>query len=213
MANKKFCLMKQNRINLSFEKYSDADFENKVTYIIECMTGNANFGTPVPPLADVQAALDKFSDALTAAAGLDRVAVAEKNKCREDLVQLVVQLGNYVIYIANGNTAILASSGYTPSKQREPRNITNPGNVTLSNGVTSGELVAKVKRVSGASAYFYQITGEEPTENTQWVSTSGTRSQFTFTDLVPGKRYWVRMAAIGRDQQVAYSPVATQFVQ
>lgn len=204
--------MKQNRINLSFSEYSDADFENKVTYIIECMTDNPNFAAPVPPLGDVKAALGKFSDALTAAAGLDRVAVAEKNKCRDELTQLVIDLGNYVIYVAKGDVAILVSSGYTVNKQREPRNITNPGNVTLSIGVTSGVLVAKIKRVSGATGYIYQLATEEPTENTQWVSTSCSRSQFAFTDLVPGKRYWVRVAAMGRQEQVAYSTIASQFV-
>lgn len=205
--------MKTQKINLSFSEYTDADFENKVALIISSMTGNLHFPSPIPTLADVQAALTKYSADLVAAATLDRVAVAAKNKSREQLELLVAQLGMYVMYIANGDAAILTSSGYTLSKQPEPRYITNPGNVELGNGITSGELVAKVVAVAGARSYTYQITTEEPTPATVWDSNNSTRSKFTFQNLVPGKRYWIRVAVTGRDEQVAYSPVASQYAQ
>ena len=205
--------MKTQKINISFSGYTDADFENKAAHIHASMAGNPAFPTPIPTLADVQAALTRYSNDLVAAATLDRVAVAEKNKSRLQLELLLAQLGMYVMFIANGDAAILTSSGYTLSKMPEPRYITNPGNVDLGNGITSGELVASVKAVSGAKSYLYQIAAEEPKDNTQWESNSSTRSKFTFTDLVPGKRYWVRVAATGRDEQVAYSPVASQYVQ
>jgi Fibronectin type III domain len=205
--------MKTQKINLSFSKYTDAEFENKVAYILTSMTANPAFPTPIPALADVQTALTKYSADLVAAATLDRVAVANKNQSRAQLELLVKQLGMYVMYIANGDAAILTSSGFTLSKQPEPRYITNPGNVTLSNGLSSGELVASVEAVAGAKSYVYQIVSAEPTDTTVWESTTVTRSKYTFTGLLPGKRYWIRVAAAGRDEQVAYSPVTSQYVQ
>lgn len=205
--------MKMQKININFDRYSDADFENKAAYILASMKNNPAFPTPIPTLVDVEAALTKFSADLTAAATLDRVAIAEKNKSRLELELLLGQLGLYVMFIANGDTAILTSSGYTLSKVPEPRYITNPGNVNLSNGITSGELVASVKAVAGANGYLYQVATEEPTDSTQWESNYSGRSKFTFTGLIPGKRYWIRVAVTGRDEQVAYSPVASQYVQ
>ena len=205
--------MKTQKINISFSNYSDADFENKVGHILASITGNPAFPAPIPTLADVQAALTKYSADLIAAATLDRVAVAEKNQSRQQLELLIAQLGMYVMFIANGDLVILTSSGYTLSKSPGPRYITNPGSVQLANGITSGELMASVKAVSGAISYVYQIATEEPTDNTHWESTTSSRSKFMFTDLVPGKRYWVKVAATGRDEQIAYSPVASQYVQ
>ena len=205
--------MKTQKINLSFYAYSDADFENKVAHILNSMTNNPAFPTPIPALADVQAALTQYSADLTAAATLDRVAIAKKNQSRAELELLVKQLGMYVMFIANGDVAILTSSGFTLSKQPEPRYITNPGNVTLSNGLSSGELVASVDAVPGAKSYVYQIAATEPTDTTVWESTPVTRSKYTFTGLVPGKRYWIRVAVAGRDEPVAYSPVASQYAQ
>lgn len=205
--------MKTPKINLGFYGYTDADFENKVAHILNSMTGNPAFPTPIPALADVQAALNKYREDLIAAATLDRVAIAKKNQSRAELELLVKQLGMYVMFIAREDVAILTSSGFTLSKQPEPRYITNPGNVTLSNGLSSGELVASVEAVPGAKSYVYQIVATEPTDTTVWESITVTRSKYTFGGLLPGKRYWVRVAAAGRDEQIAYSPVASQYVQ
>jgi hypothetical protein len=74
-------------------------------------------------------------------------------------------------------------------------------------------MVASVKTVTGASSYRHEISAEMPTEKTLWESTVTTRAKFTYNNRTPGKQYWVRVAAIGTDGQVSYSPVATQFAQ
>jgi hypothetical protein len=205
--------MKTRKVSISFSNYTDANLENKAEHILASMTGNPAFADPIPTLAQLQDAVTAYSNALVAAAGLGKNAVAEKNKSRKNLEALLKQLGMYVMYVANGDIAILTSSGYTLTKEDEPRHITNPGAVTLTNGITSGEMVAAVKTVQGASSYVHEITTELPTNNTVWTSNVSTRSRFTYRDLEPGKKYWVRVAAVGRDEQIAYSPVTAQFVQ
>jgi hypothetical protein len=204
--------MKKQKINLSYRSYSDSAFLNKAGHIVSSMTNNIYFSNPVPPLADVQDALDAYSTALVAAADLGRVNVANKNKAREVLEKLLAQLGMYVMYVANGDVLILTSSGYTLSKSPEPRYIENPGNVTLTNGITSGEIIGAVKNVA-TSGYTFEITDTLPTEETIWLSTPSSKSQFTFKNLVAGKQYWIRVAALGKRSQVAYSTVATMFAQ
>jgi hypothetical protein len=205
--------MRTQKISLSFIKYSDADFQTKAAFILTSMTGNPAFTTPVPTLAEVQAAVTKYSEDLTAAAGLGRNNVAQKNKSRSDLEGLLAQLGMYVMFVANGDAAILTSSGYTLTKMPEPAYISNPGNVTLENGVTSGEMVGSVKNVNTAKLYFHEIADQLPTQDTAWTRNQSSRSRYVFTGLTPGKQYWVRVAAAGTGEQIAYSTIATLFVQ
>lgn len=205
--------MKVIQLSVCFSRFSDADLQTKAEYILACMTGNPAFTEPIPTLAEIKAAILKYSNSLTAASGKDRILVAEKNKCRRQLESLLGQLGLYVMYVAIDDTAVLASSGFTMVKDREPQYITNPGNVTLSNGITTGQLVSSVKNVKAARNYMHQISDSEPSDNTLWDSKTATRSKFVFKDLMPGKKYWVRVAVTGPGEQIAYSTIASKFVQ
>lgn len=205
--------MRRAKISISFSSYTDANLQTKAELIIASMTPNAAFANPVPTITELQAALDQYSADLVAAASLGRTNVANKNASRQQLEMLMTRLGMYVMFVANGDEAILTSSGFSLTKTPEARFITNPGNVTLSNGITTGQMVDFVKAVAGANGYLHEICAELPTSVTIWTSYTSTRSQYTFTGLEPGKKYWVRVAATGRNEQIAYSPVASQFAQ
>jgi hypothetical protein len=205
--------MTVQKISLSFSKYGDPGFQTKAGFILTSMTDNPNFLTPVPTLETVAEAIGKFSEDLIAAAGRGRSNVAEKNKSRQELTALLVQLGMYVMLTANGDAAVLISSGYSLNKMPEPRYISNPGNVTLSNGVSAGELVDSVKKDKNVIIYSHEITDQLPNDTTVWTRVQSTRCKYVFTGLIPGKQYWVRVAAMGSGEQIAYSTIATKFVQ
>ncbi len=205
--------MRAQKVTLSFRSISDSDFLKQGVFINGSMTGNPSFPDPIPTMAQVLAGVTSYSGWLSAASGLGRNNVAQKNKARLDLEGQLQQLGMYVMYVANGDAAILTSSGFTLSKMPEPSYISNPGNVTLKNGVTSGELVDSVKNVDAARLYFHEISETAPAEATVWTRSQSSKSRFVFTGLTPGKQYWVRVAAVGSGEQLAYSTVATQFVQ
>lgn len=205
--------MNERKINLSFGKYTDANFENKGSHIVASMTDNPYFEDPSPAITVLQAAQVRYSSALVAAANLGRNEVAEKNASRFDFEQLLAALGMYVMNVARGNEQQLISSGFTLTKQPEPRHIDAPGNVTISNGLSSGELIVSVKGDRKAAGYVHQICSDYNTENPVWKSVTVSTSKYTFKDLLPGKQYWVRVAVTGSRQQLAYSPVATQFAQ
>lgn len=126
------------------------NMERKAGYILESKMGNPSFASPVPTLAELQADLVEYNVKLLAAATRSKNAVGDKNKSRKKLQGVLKQLGMYVMYIANGDEAFLTSSGYTLSKVNQPTHISKPSNVTLSNGVSSGELAAFVSALGGA---------------------------------------------------------------
>ena len=201
------------KVSLYFNNFTDVNFQKKGNSIYDSLIGNNLFSNLAPPLPTVKLALDKYIADLAAASTYDRVAVARKNKSRGELDAVLKQLGLSVMTEANGDEAALSSTGFTLVKQRENRYITNPGNVTLSNGITSGQMVSMIKAVSGGKSYIHQITSELPVDDSMWVSNNSSTSKFLFTNLIPGKQYWVRVAVIGSRNQIAYSSVGSWFAQ
>ena len=202
------------RISYNLGYFADADLADESTYITTCMKDNTNFTNPVPAIADLQAAVTTYSTALNAAAGLDRQKIAEKNQARKTLLGMLTQLGMYVMFAANGDEFILKTSGFPMGKTPEPGKLGNPGVVTLTNGVTSGQLVSSIKRTPYARIFSFEIADQYPgDEGGNWTVTHVTTCKHVFKGLTAGKQYWVRVAAIGTNGQVTYSPVATIFVQ
>jgi len=201
------------KVNISFSKFSDANFQKKGKLIYDSMNANQIYASLAADVAAMKLALDDYSEKLAAAGSNERTAVAMKNQSRQALTLILKQLGLNVIVVAKGDTAALVSSGYTLSKKPEPRYIYNPGNAIVSNGVSSGELISTVIAIAGAKSYVHQITTELAGENTVWISNTSSASKFTFTNLIPGKQYWIRVGVVGARNQVAYSSIATWFAQ
>ncbi|HEY8661587.1 MAG TPA: hypothetical protein VIL78_21300 [Hanamia sp.] len=207
--------MKQlQKLRINFSKYTDANLDLITAFILICMTGNPYFLNPVPPLAEIQAALVKYRAALESAKTRASLSVAEKNEARQELEGLLKDLGLFIMSAAKGNLAVLVSSGYPLTKVPEPRIITNPGYVFLQKGISSGLLEASVKPEKPAASYLYQICSTDPESGTEpvWISYVATSGKYVFTNLQPGKKYWVRIAAVGARGQVAYSGIFSEFV-
>jgi hypothetical protein len=201
------------KVSISFDKFGDVNFQQKSQFIYGSLNGNPWYVNLVPALPEVKMAIDKYATDLAAAATRERNAVALKNQSRTVLEGLLKQLGLSVMTEANGDEAALVSSGFTLNKDREPSYITNPGNVTLSNGITSGQMISSIKVVAGGKSYVHEIASELPVDESMWVSHTSSASKFVFNNLVPGKQYWVRVAVIGSREQKAYSTVGTMFAQ
>ncbi|MDN3655414.1 hypothetical protein QWZ08_07250 [Ferruginibacter paludis] len=205
--------MKMPGINTSFSRLSDADFETTARHINTSMQGNANFPNPNPSLAIVDAAVTRYSNALVAAKDLGKNSVAEKNESRLALEQVQRLLGLYIMNVSNGSITMLTSSGYPLSKEPGKVYLEAPQNASLTNGVTSGSLVSQVQAVKGGKGYNHQLSTEPPTDATVWQNNLSTTSKYVFTDLLPGKQYWVRVAVSGSRNQLVYSSVVSLFAQ
>lgn len=204
---------KMKKIRISFSRFTDVNFRKNGEHVYDSLINNTAFVTLATLLVVVKTALDKYTADLAAAATNDKNAVAQKNQSRFELTALLQQLGLAVMAEANGNEAMLISSGFTLVKTREVRYIANPGNVTVSQGITSGQMISMVKGQKAATSYVHQLTTELPDDNTAWISKNTSSSKFAWDGLVPGKQYWVRVAVIGSRKQIAYSTVAVWFAQ
>jgi hypothetical protein len=205
--------MQNNKINMGFTHFNGPAMQARVRDIIAALTDNALLPDPEPSIATLTTQLDTYTkDSVEAAAG-SRSAVVNKALSRKQLETSLGLLGLWIMSVAKNDLSILATCGYTISKQPQPRYITAPGLASLSNGPSGGQLVVSVPSVSGATGYQFEISGSAPGEGVSWVSTITSTTKFTYRNLVPGKQYWVRVAAAGSRQQLEYSEVVSRFIQ
>ena len=202
------------KINLGFNRYTDAALLVLAQAILAALTGNAFFPAPIPALADLQTAINDYMAALSAAQEGGKTNVATKNARKQELIDLLIQLGNYVMLTANGDEVMLTSSGFPLTKERQPLPpLVQPEIIKLENGINSGELNVIITSVPGARTYVYQYTQDPLTDNSNWASNNSTLVKFSFNNLEAGKKYWCRVAAYGRNEQVVYSNAVSRIVQ
>lgn len=199
------------KINKDFRKLPDAAFQAKARQIGDAMDGNAHFPNPTPSLAEYEVQYAAFVAALTLAMGGGRVAVALKKQQREKLNSMLNQWANYVQFISNEDYAVASTSMFPLKKQPEPTPpLQRPEGLRLEAGETSGQLVSQVDTVKGARGYVHQYTTDATLQN--WQSEFCTRRNCTFSNLQPGTRYFVRVGAMGTNEQVVYSVVQSMVV-
>lgn len=214
LTNLKFYLMAIPRITADYAYMSDAALELKSQSIVAAVGGSPHFTTPVPSLVEVSGVIANYKSLLVEAQMRDKTKVATKNALKKELVSTIRALGNYVTQTAEGELEVLISSGFTLAKtgQAAPP-ITNPQDLQVENGLNSGEIITGVKAVKSAKAYIHQYTADPITDNSQWTSVASTKCKNVFTGLEPAKIYWFQIAAIGANEQIAYSEMLSKIVQ
>jgi hypothetical protein len=161
------------------------------------MTGNPNFATPFPALADITAALDDLQAKISAAAGGGKIATADRNSAWDTARTLIRQLASYVQMHCLNDLAILLSSGFTSTKTPAPIGpLPAPENLRLSRTDMSGQVLFRFKRVYGATAgYLVQTAADSAGPFTDYVLSTTTR--VFINGRTPLITVWVRVRANG----------------
>jgi hypothetical protein len=176
------------------------------------MDGNANFPAPVPSVVDFTATVDSYSAALVDAGDRDRQAVAQKNTLKKAVNSGLRSWGMYVNTVSQGDADKLASSNLKPAKQREPVHLTAPVIKALMQGLNPGSLVVAIKKPKGTKTLIYMIAKDPITDETEWETFGDTRSKFVFDNLEQGAKYWIKVVAIGSNNQAVQSDEVAQYV-
>jgi hypothetical protein len=166
--------------------------------VINGLTNNPNFATPVPALADVSTALAAFTTAVADAVNGGKEQTAAKKARRAELAALLRQLASYVTITSNGDMEKLLSSGFPYQKPtRTPvGTLPAPDAPTLRFGIKSGQLDATIAPVYGSSAYNWRLAlASAPAVFVQTAQTTGGR--YLFEGLTPGQTYSVQASAVG----------------
>jgi hypothetical protein len=194
--------MKKSKILLNFSSYSDSKFQTKSEAILAAMTGNANFPSPVPTIADLTTAINLYAVALSAAESKDKTKIAIKNDMRTSLETLLVNLAASVTATAAGNRSMLISSGFDVSSDtRNQRVLGAVENFQVVPGASSGEMISSVNSVLNAKSYIHQYTPDPVTPDSSWAFAYSSACSATIAGLQPVKKYWFRIIVAGAHNQ------------
>ena len=136
--------------------------------------------------------------------------MAQKNNSRQALVDIMHNVGYYVLYIAQGDRFIALKSGLTLSKEPAPVVIAKPSDLKVENSDQSGELLVSVKKVKGAAAYMHQYSKDPLLKEESWMGMLCTATKCKIEGLTPGTTYYLRVGAVGGNDQVMFSDVGSR---
>lgn len=127
------------------------------------MTGNINYATPNPPLADLVTATDELETAYNNSLDGSRTSKAILREKETIFDRVITNLANYVENAAAGDEIKLLSSGMPLRKDKETIGMLEaPQDVRLSAGPGAGKLWLRYEKVKGAGNYEIQIAYELP---------------------------------------------------
>ncbi len=184
-----------------FKQLSDDVLLVRTVTVLQAMTNNTAFTTPLPSLADVDTAWRDFQEKLSIARRRGSpYDTAAKNASKLQLAEMLRQLAFYVNRIANGDLQILLSSGFMLNNHPKAVDVPNAvTNVTLREGRQSGQMRMDFEKQSQVLLYEYRYgLKPEGTEEPQWSAifmTTSTRNNL-LAPLEPFLRYYVQVRSV-----------------
>jgi hypothetical protein len=167
--------------------------------LVSSMTGNANFNTPNPPLADLtsKASAIAAKRSAIAAAEADLVELEEQlDQLEREHDALITSLGKYIENITAGDAAKIASSGAPLKGQPEAiGELPAPTNLRATGGDLDGEADCMWDPVNGANSYIAECASNAIGPWTQVYV--GKKSRCTAGGLASGQLYYFRVRAVG----------------
>lgn len=203
------------RTKLNLRRMSITDKIAKGRQIVTAMTNNPTFPSPNPPLGEISTALEELEKAFASVQSAKsevttRVAIQDSAETKVN--QLLTQLSGYVDSVAGGDDSKITSAGMeTKALRSAPTAPTVPPGLRALAGEHEGQINLSWKPVANARSYTIEFS-LDPTANS-WthvgIATSASKS---ISNLMSGKRYWFRVAAVGAMGQSGWSEHATKIV-
>jgi hypothetical protein len=182
-----------------------------VRNVVERVTGNASFPTPVPTPAAITKATDELQVAETAVLTRVKGAVPVRNQKRAALVALLEQLRGYVQTVADADpansAAIIASSGLAVRKTT-PR---KPHVFAVKAGPLTGTAHLVTAFAGQRASYEWQYSADG---GKTWIPAAVTlQAKATIAGLVPGATVQFRYRPVTRAGQGNWSEPVSLIVQ
>jgi hypothetical protein len=205
------------KITLKLSRLKPEEVVQLGTTINTAMTGNANFATPVPPLATLAAGVAAAQTAIANyenTAALLRERLLERDAAIDSLKGLIRQEASYVVGITDGDAVKILSAGMNLAAHA-PAVVAMPQvqDLAATSGANDGEVDLRWKKIRNAHSYEIQISASPITATSWGSSVTCTRASYRMEGLTSGARLWFRVRAIGgRSMPGAWSDPATKTV-
>jgi hypothetical protein len=172
--------------------------------VITKLTGNANFPTPDPSLAQAATLCNNLETAQIAADGGGKASTAAMHAAEKLWDEGFRKLSLYVEKVAGGNEALILSSGFDASGLR---NIPAHPEFDVKTGKLEGEVILTHKTLKGTVAYIWECSPDPlPAGNDGWKQVGvSIQAKFKVSGLESQRKYWFRVSIVTRKGQCPWS--------
>jgi hypothetical protein len=202
---------------LETQRLSDADLLTLATGIKNAMTTNAaEFPDSANAVTALGTALTAFGTSRQAAEDgkvAQQALVDAKDADRATVEEKLRTLARQVDDVAKGDVNIIHDAGMPATSERAPISMTQVMNLAVSAGDEVGELDVQYDPVYGARIYKVQVSSDTVSPPANWTDkATPTKSKVTLTGLPSATKVWVRVKAVGANDEGAWSDVAWKTV-
>ncbi len=140
--------------------------------------------------------------------------VDAKDADRASVEDALRTLAGQVHEVAQGDINLIHDAGMQASNEASPVTVTQALNLRLAPSDHEGELIAQWDPVRGARFYQVQVSTDTSSPPANWHDkTNTTKARARLNDtLVSGTKAWVRVRAVGSNNEGAWSDVAWKTV-
>ena len=188
--------MKKVKISAGISGLTDPELSEKTAKVVACMTGNTDFQTPYPSLANITTAEENFNAALVKANGGSKSDTEYKNEMRAILEDALMLLASYVEDNSQNIASILLSSGFDMRSTPVRGAVAEaPTNVAVKDGLLSGEAIVSFKGARYATGYIVRYA-EDLVSGTWKYTEFSSKTKIGLSGLVVGKDVWVQVKSV-----------------
>lgn len=180
-------------VKLGFSKLNPSDKANKALNVVNHLTGNTDFPTPVPALSVITT---QAQDVLTKQQQLDgsKIKTEQRNIAVKTLSSSMNQLQGYVDTTANGNVEKILSAGFEPINKRTPSAKVGPvTGLTVTPTANEGEASIKWNPIKKSNLNVVFVSYDLK----QWdIKGESTKSKLLLKDLNSGVTAYFRVVCV-----------------
>jgi hypothetical protein len=178
---------------LRFNRLSASDKVGLAAHVIGKMTNNPHFPNPTPSLAALDTAAQGLFQAQAALDG-SKIKTVERDTAEAALDKLMSRMQSYVNMVADGDRAIVLSSGMdvrnARTKKQTPEAVEA---ITLKLGMFEGSMDVKWKGQGRGCVYQIFATKNLHDESSWKFMDSTSKQSITITGLESGELYYFRI--------------------
>lgn len=199
--------MKKNTVVYDFVRFSVPVLVTFTEHVVECMTGNEHFPMAASLLSEVAQENDVMKVHHQASLRGNREESALTRQAKERLLKLLKKTANIVDDVADGDEAIIISSGFHLAKQPE---ATTRALITAESGDKPGSVILRRQADPAAKSYLW----EKSLDGKLWefAGVSGT-TRHEILNLKDATRYYFRVAVVTSEGTLAFSEAISKVIE
>ncbi len=179
------------------------------------LDGNADFPTPSPTVAEINAISDELEQSYNEAELARQIAkekTALQNQKEAEFDEVMNKSANYVENTSNGDEAKIISAGFTPKADGVYSDdlLPAPENLSATLSDIETDIDLQWDKVEGAASYDIEMTTEASGIGGWTHVKTSTKSSTTITGLENGRRHYFRVKATNTNGASAPSITASK---